>query len=82
MGFVRRSFAVLPFSNRLSRDVVESGKWRLGECRSPHFLTDHVRRARLAVLGLGHQIGSRVSLKNSVPKTCVTLKSGQLRIGK
>jgi hypothetical protein len=33
------------------------------------------------VQGLGHEVSNELSVVNSVRKTCLALKSGQLRMG-
>ena len=81
MRTIVRAVAILPFPDRLPRDVVESGQLSLWQRRFLDFLADQVGRSRLAVEGLGHQATSKRSDWNSVRKTCLALKSGQLRMG-
>lgn len=75
------AIAILPFSDSLPRDVVEPGQLRLRQRRVLDFFADQVRRSCSAVQGLGHQATSERSGENSVRKTCLALKRGQLRMG-
>ena len=75
------TFAILPFANRLSSDVVKPCQSCLGERGRANFLAYEVSSARLAVQGLGHGFSCRWSLMSSVRKTCLALKRGQLRMG-
>jgi hypothetical protein len=71
----------LPFADGLSSNIVEPSQRSLGERGSPNFLPYQMVSASLAVQSLGHEISCRLSLENSVRKTCLALKSGQLRMG-
>ncbi|ATC76689.1 hypothetical protein BG257_18925 (plasmid) [Proteus mirabilis] len=81
MRLVFRRLAVLPLSDGLAGDVVHPGQFGLRERRVPDFLTDQVGSTGLAVQCLGHRVASEESDWNSVRKTCLALKSGQLRMG-
>ena len=81
MRAVDRTFALLPFADRLPADVVAPRQLSLGKFGRSNFLTYQMGGARLAVQGLGHGIGCRLSLMSSVRKTCRALKSGPLRMG-
>ena len=81
MGTVHRTFAILPFPDRLSRDIVVPGQSSLGERGSLNFLTYQVGCASLAVQGLCHDIGNGLSLVSSVRKMCLALKKGHLLMG-
>ena len=81
MRTIVRAVAILPFPDRLPRDVIEPGQFGLWQRRFLDFLADQVGRSCLAVEGLGHQATSERSDWNSVRKACLALKSGQLRIG-
>ena len=80
MGAVDRTFTILPFSDRLSSNVVEPRELGLRQSRAPDFLSDQMGRSSLAVQGLGHEVSSELSMVNSVRKTCLALKSGQLQM--
>lgn len=80
MRAVGRTVAVL-LANRLSRDIVEPGKFSLGQRGGSNFLAYQMGCTSLAVQGLCHEIGGQLSLMNSVRKTRLALKSGQLRMG-
>ena len=81
VGTVCWTCAILPFPDRLPGDIVEPGQRCLGERGVSNFLAYQVSRSGLAVQGLGHEMDSGLSLLNSVRKTCLALKSGQLRMG-
>ena len=81
MRLVFRRLAVLPLPDRLAGDVVHPRQFGLRERRVSDFLTDQVGSAGLAVQCLGHRVASEKSDWNSVRKTCLALKSGQLRMG-
>lgn len=69
------------FANRLPADVVKPGQFSRGERRVSNLFPYQAGGARLAVQGLDHEIGNRVSLRYSVQKRCLALKRGQLRMG-
>jgi hypothetical protein len=81
MGTVDRTVAILPFPDRLSGHVVQPCQFNLGKRGGANFFSYQMGRAGLAVQGLGHELNCRLSLENSVRKTCLALKNGQLRIG-
>jgi hypothetical protein len=66
---------------RLRSSVVEPRQRSLGKRGRSNFLAYQVGCTSLAVEGLGHEIGGQLSLMNSVRKTRLALKSGQLRMG-
>ena len=78
---VLRRVPVLPLPDGLAGHVVQPGQFSLRWCRVPDFLTDQMRGTGLAVQCLCHRIASERSDWNSVRKTYLALKSGQLRIG-
>jgi hypothetical protein len=81
MRTIVRAVAILPFPDRLPRDFVEPGQFGLRQRRFLDFLADQVGRSCLSVKCLGHQATSERSDWNSVRKTCLALRSGQLRMG-
>lgn len=81
MQFAFRQIAVLPLPDSLARDVVQPCQFGLRERRVPNFVADQVSGAGLAVQRLGHWIVRERQGWNSVCKTFLALKNGQLRKG-
>jgi hypothetical protein len=78
---VDRAVAILPFPDRLTSDVVEPIQLCLGQRRILDLSPDQACSTGLAVQRLSHRNIGEKSGWCSVRKTCLALKSGQLRMG-
>ena len=78
---VDRTIAILPLTNRLTREIVEPRQSGLRQRRGTDLFADQVGGTRLAMQGLCHEVVGGGVVDCIVRKASLALKSGQLRMG-